>query len=378
MALNDLLAEGRIVTHPRSYGGQRLSIWDLPLEVCAVDDATRDRHLAWYVKLAERLGPMLTGGEADVVMDLLQKEAENLRSAIYWGLEREDTAEAVLRLMNSTHWFWYYRAPDEGVAILEEALEKAAHLHEVSTLRAVNLLASLHLCQGRFEVALDTFNRLLCLAEALGNEFVSAAAYVNAALCAYEVRPWVESDDYYRRGIALLRKVNAGSRLGPALLNYGINLLRENLPDEARPVLQEAEAYISVSGDLIQSALLLGAKGSLALAENRYEAAAEYYSEHIQSLWALRCESQLHAAFTHILKLNFKLGRFSRVAVLAGIRSFAYETLGYGEHFKSLAQSIADMAQVQQVLGDRFDTLWHQGYAMSLDQAVTFAAGACT
>ncbi|MFD9407071.1 BTAD domain-containing putative transcriptional regulator [Streptomyces sp. NPDC059989] len=72
------------------------------------EQRVRDRHLACYVDFAEHAAPRLRGHHQRLWLDRMDAEAANLRAALAHGVRR-DRADATLRLVNATGWFWFLR-----------------------------------------------------------------------------------------------------------------------------------------------------------------------------------------------------------------------------------------------------------------------------
>jgi non-specific serine/threonine protein kinase len=56
------------------------------LEVAGEAQQTMERHATWFLELAERAAPMLTGVERGTWLDHLERELDNLRTALRWGI----------------------------------------------------------------------------------------------------------------------------------------------------------------------------------------------------------------------------------------------------------------------------------------------------
>jgi len=67
-------------------------------------EATRRRHAAYFLTLAERAEPELTGPQQVRWLNRLEGELDNLRAALGWSLEWD--AEAGLRLASALGGFW--------------------------------------------------------------------------------------------------------------------------------------------------------------------------------------------------------------------------------------------------------------------------------
>lgn len=88
-------------------------------------DQTRQRHMAYYLALAEEAEPHLTSIEQNVWLERLNLDHDNLRRALRSALERRDHATA-LRLAGAIWWFWYLRGHlGEGRRWLEETISVA-------------------------------------------------------------------------------------------------------------------------------------------------------------------------------------------------------------------------------------------------------------
>ena len=104
--------------------------------------AMRDQHLKFYTKLAERAAPNAFGAGSVRYSDLIDRELDNIRSAMEWSLE---THQALLafRLLAALFYFWYNRSPlsewysrFEGALSLPEGLERT-----VERAKAINSIS---------------------------------------------------------------------------------------------------------------------------------------------------------------------------------------------------------------------------------------------
>jgi predicted ATPase/DNA-binding XRE family transcriptional regulator len=92
------------------------------------ETATRTRHAAYYLGLAEAAVPRLRGPEQVRWLDWLEADHDNMRAAFEWYLGSSGIEEA-LRLVGALHWFWDRRGYlDEGRARIQVALDAAANI----------------------------------------------------------------------------------------------------------------------------------------------------------------------------------------------------------------------------------------------------------
>ena len=139
-------------------------------------EAVRDRHLAYYVALAEGAEPeVLRAGREDALLRTLVEEAPNLRAALEWGAMVEPSS--ALRLAASMHLFWLftgrYREGEAGYAIaLDAAGQEATPLRG----RALCGRAHLGLYGGLFPQVPLWAQEALSIGEACGDLSVQARA----------------------------------------------------------------------------------------------------------------------------------------------------------------------------------------------------------
>lgn len=67
--------------------------------------ATRNRHVAFFVELAERAEPYVERGEQDVWANRLATDRQNIRAAFDWAYGQGDAA-GVLRFVAALFWYW--------------------------------------------------------------------------------------------------------------------------------------------------------------------------------------------------------------------------------------------------------------------------------
>ena len=85
----------------RDYGIEQLSASD-------EDVIVRAAHAAWCLRIAEQAAPYWYTGEQGRWAARLDAEHDNLRAALAWLAQSDDTVTGV-RLVGRLAWFWFYR-----------------------------------------------------------------------------------------------------------------------------------------------------------------------------------------------------------------------------------------------------------------------------
>ena len=165
----------------REYGRERL------VETDEADD-TAERHAAWYLDLAERAAPLLTGPVQGPWLDRLERELNNFRAAMRWAIDR-DRAELGMRLGSALWRFWQIRAHmGEGRQLLAELLDMKADVDPRLRARALAAAGSLAYWHADAHTALRMYEESLAIRRAVGDpsELASALYDLGHALSALE------------------------------------------------------------------------------------------------------------------------------------------------------------------------------------------------
>jgi len=117
-----VVAEGgryRLLETVRQYADERLTQSE-------EGDATRSRHLAFFLALVEKVAPELLGPEQAAGLQRLDLERENVLSAHGWSLRMDGGAEQDFRLVHAIKHYWFRRGLlNLGYRVTVEAVAKS-------------------------------------------------------------------------------------------------------------------------------------------------------------------------------------------------------------------------------------------------------------
>lgn len=105
--------------------------------------AVRNRHLEWFLTLAESAGPKLQTAEQLEWLNRLDAEHDNIRGALEWALESAHE-EIPARMADALWWFWTLRGhTSEGREWLNKAVARASKPGRIRalTLASAGMLA---------------------------------------------------------------------------------------------------------------------------------------------------------------------------------------------------------------------------------------------
>ncbi|MCL6645785.1 MAG: tetratricopeptide repeat protein, partial [Dehalococcoidia bacterium] len=335
-------------------------------------ERTRDRHVAFYLRLAEETEPKLRGPEDRMALDRLEEEHDNLRAALEWCLARDGAA--ALRLSGALAWFWWMRGHhDEGRRWLTRALAAspqrsaarmkalhgagwlAHHQRDAATACALlgESLAIARELDDQWAVAwvLHVLGRVayfdndpagaralgeesLAVAEAVGDDWLIAYAHHLLGIAAYIAADYPTARAYYTRSLAIRRELGYHEGIGIVQFLIGLVAVHE--------------------GDLVQACALF--REALTI------------MRHLLGPWN---QSMPLAALAYVAATQ---GQAMRAARLAG----AVAALGDLHHTPLIPLSEElfqkGLAMARQALGETaYAAAWAEGRAMSLEQAVAEA-----
>jgi predicted ATPase/DNA-binding XRE family transcriptional regulator len=307
-------------------------------------DLVHDKHLEYFLNLAETAEPHLIRSEQIEWLPVLDSDYENLCLALEWSLSK-DTVEPSLNLSRALGWFWIFRCYWlEGLNWLTRALAKppqaVSKSEQVARARALvmeNLLEGhvgknveqiLSTAEASLALALEVSEkRDIAIAMYLvGNALILNHTEDNRARSLLERsfaelqalnEPFWELSVYHELGVVLARdgKVKfrdlhlkslelarkAGERLAlaEALLSYANWLLRDNRLDEAREHAEEANRLYKQI-DPTHSRKNFYVLARIAWVDGDYQKAKSFYKEmldHVsllgQRIWTYVCLANL-------------------------------------------------------------------------------------
>jgi predicted ATPase/DNA-binding CsgD family transcriptional regulator len=201
--------------------------------------ATRDRHLAYLVDLAERAAALFNSRHAPEWFRTMEEEYENFRAALGWASERRHP-DADLRLASAICRFWYFRGNvGEGYKWVDAALARTRDTSPALRARLLHGAAAMNKWDETRALALD--HESLALARSVGDRETIARCLLNLGVGQLDKDP-------QRAGTLLAESLGTSRDL--------------EVEDRLRIVGQTLHAFAvvaQVDGDLVRAARLYGA-----------------------------------------------------------------------------------------------------------------------
>ncbi|MFN8633323.1 MAG: tetratricopeptide repeat protein [Chloroflexota bacterium] len=333
-------------------------------------DDVRRRHAAFFVALAETAEAGLQGSEQAVWLRRLERDHENLRSALR-GAASDGDAETAVRLGGALWRFWWVRGYlDEGMRSLDEALAHADRATPSARAKAFHAAAKLARERGDYDRAADLCRQSLTLFRGLDDLAGVALALNTLANVTGDLGDYDSALQLYEESLAARRA--CGDRSGTALALHNLAALACARGELARAEVldEESMALFQDAGDAWGVAIALSNQARTALARGDGERAGVLARESL----ARRRTLGDHRGTILCLEL------LADVAALAGHDERAARLLGASEELRARRSFIRppDEAATRssgRAVDERFATpalraAWEAGRALDLNGAI--------
>ncbi len=370
------------------------------------------RHAQWCLKLVAGAEQGLRGAQQAAWFEQLESEHDNLRA----GLSRASDPAMQLQLASALFFFWSRRGYlSEGRRWLAMALGNAQSLEPSSThAKALYSAAQLAYLQGDPAAARSLAVQSIAVSRQVGDNQSYAYALTFLGLAAANQGDIETARSVGTESVALFRQVGDAWGLAMALHCLGITTREAGDPNLAWPLIEESLALFRMTGDQWGMALVLlnvggleflqqnygaaqaafeasltifqqfgdtwgvnaalNSLGQVALKQRDYMTARSYLQTVLSSRWDLGDKQEIPEAFAGLAAVASAQGQLRRAAALGGAAEALFESIG--SRIRSLARANFSpiVADLPKAIGEhQFATIWAEGRAMTIDQAIEYA-----
>jgi predicted ATPase/DNA-binding XRE family transcriptional regulator len=218
LVIADSTADGavryRMLETLREYAHERLA-------ASGVTQSAAHRHAEYYVRLAERAEPELTGARQWGWLEQLEQEHDNLRAVLQWSLE-VGQPELGLRLAGTMFRFWWLHGHlSEGRRLLESLLVASQYSGQaLAPVRAKALAAAGRFAadQGDHHQATGLLEAALALFRELGDDRGSASSLRFLGIVALYQSDYTRAGELVKQCTRLYRELRETRSLATALV----------------------------------------------------------------------------------------------------------------------------------------------------------------
>ncbi len=340
--------------------------------------AVEARHAAYYLTLAERAEPELTGPDQARRLTQLEADHGNLRVALDWT-EQHGEPENGLRMAAALWRFWYTRGYlTEGRRRLDTALARAPSrgAPELAPARARALFAAGVLAseQGAIIEAQACSEESLALFRAAGRPQGQAGALNTLGVIARNRRDYARAEALYEEVLAIDKALDNRRGMGAALHNLGIAVVQQGHADRALALFAESLILRRETGNQWGIANTLLSIGAANLRIDRQATAREALEESVGIFQTLGDRDGIAGCLEELGSLAAAERRPEHAARLLGAASRLRGTIGAPLPPDDQEQIDRIITELSAMLGNEdFATAWASGQLLRLEEAIGLA-----
>jgi predicted ATPase/transcriptional regulator with XRE-family HTH domain len=351
----------------REFGLERLETSD-------EETASRSRHARYFLDLAERINAVITKTPTPALLDMIEREHDNLRAALTWSRDSGDH-NTLLRLVGALAMFWYYRGYlGEGQRWLSQAIETppddASPRPRAWALTMSGMLANV---AGETERATALLTESFSWWEQTGDAHWRAFAGSQLGGAYVSQGRYDEAAPFFAATEAYARDADQDDLLAIALFHLGAIAWAQGEDARARGLLRDAVERFDRFGTPADSIDPLRFLGLLACAAGDHQEAATWITEELTRLRQRGSRAALAVGLADVATLAAAREAwqpaarlFAKADALAQTEAAAF-SLPARDHYERAH------ARARQALGDDAYQVAATGRALTLEQALAEA-----
>ncbi|CAN5688401.1 BTAD domain-containing putative transcriptional regulator [soil metagenome] len=327
--------------------------------------AVRDRHAAWITQFIDQAEQFVEGAEQVTWLARLEREDDNIRTALAWLRERGE-AKPALRMIPALRLHWFGRGRiSEGLEQIEAVInlpESAAYpALQADALTVVSFLARE---AGDYQRAYDATRATLTISHRIHDRKRAADALVNLGFIALQQGQVEDARELVQRSLTAHRELGNEQGIADTLGFLALTDLQQGNLDAAGRRLEQSIAIWSGLDDFQGIAWARAHLGLVRLEQAAYRAAWNELMASLAFAETLNFRGDVHIVFDGLARLaashaEGKLAaRLSATAASireqSGIRLSAADQERTARFLDDL-QSLVDSATIEKAWSERHD-----------------------
>ena len=334
-----------------------------------------NRHLAFFLQLAEEADPKLRGPDEIIWYERLEREHHNLRAALSWSLESQN-ADAGLTLASKLSFFWFVRGYlRESIGWLEKVLAQSRGASAASRAEALKWLGMvLHSSRGDYDRAALLWEESLTLYRELGDRAGIAWIQNYQGINALNQGEYAKAEQLLGESLALRRDLGDPWSLAHTLQNFVSLAMQQGDHVSAKEHAEETLALFQRAGDQRGVARQLMDLGMIAREQGDSARASALLTEAISQFLIVGDKWSSAYALESLAPLADGQGDSERAARLFGAAEALRDAIGMPLNPSDRSGYERVVEAVRRRLDEeKFANAWMEGRAMAMEQAIEYA-----
>jgi predicted ATPase/DNA-binding CsgD family transcriptional regulator/DNA-binding XRE family transcriptional regulator len=349
------------------------------LETSGEADTVRRRHAEFFAAFAEQAEPKLLSGGQAAVVESLEREEDNFRTALRWAFDSgtPGALEVGLRLAGALGWYWFlHGAPTEAREWFQALLHLPTAGEKPSPVRARALNAAGFRATNHAEygIASEFHGKAASIWRELGDLSGMVASLHGLGDTALWVGRADEARGHYEEGLELARAKGTGEDEALFAFHLGQLWWLEGDVDLGERFGQDALSVARSAGSTTWTAYSLYVLGSLAHERGDLRRAGTMYREALELGWKHHDRLCVRMALPGLAGVAAMEGDAVRALRLASAASALEENAGMWAFPPIQARQAQWLATAEGAVDTTTrEAAWTEGRRMSMDEVIAHA-----
>lgn len=340
--------------------------------------AIRDRHLRYYLALAEKSEPNLFSSESAAWFRRLDRELDNIRAAIEWSTNA-GKGDVALRIAGSLVYFWFSRGlvASEWHDRVQQALARPeGRERTLARAKALNGIGFMYFADI---VPIDRrpdLEEALAIGREFGNQWNTATALRNLGLMENVKGNYPEARTLLEQSLVIWREMGLDGKIGRAwtLIILGDVALNRGEAELARSLYEEVVTILRETGDANFLAYSVRRLAQLLWREGEYEKAIALCKESLNLNRQIGSPRGVIAGLAGFAAIAVAKHKYKRAAELMAAVETQMVSMGITLMFMDQREYERNLARLQSKLDEKsLAKFWAKGGALPLEQAIEYA-----
>jgi non-specific serine/threonine protein kinase len=284
------------------------------------DTQLKDRHLEFYVMMAEKIAPELEHIQQQVWLDRLELEIDNLRAALDWAMASGNLLNA-MRLVSALRRFWFIRNHhSEGVDRLKAILgSHEANEPTLARLRVLNTYLFMLWPSDQLAEVRNVGEEAMELGRRLGDRWNTAFALLWLGVGITAQGDYLLARTYLEQSLEIWQDLQDVAYLGWSLVSLGEVALLQNDYQGAQALFEQSIQPLDDEKDFPMLAIPLRRLGQLAMFQGDLPKATALMKRSLQYNWDIRDYRGMGACLAALGALSMAQAKYEHAAELFGL-----------------------------------------------------------
>lgn len=333
-----------------------------------------ERHLGFFLKLAQQAGAQLESAEQGMWLRVLESDHENLNVALGWALDH-DAIESGVQMVDALLMFWIIRGHlREGREWFARFLALADPVDSAKRATMLNKAALLARYQSDYDTARRLSSEALAIQRELGNRHGIADCLANLGFVALHRGEYDAARSLYEESLVMNRELSNEQGIGDTLSHLALIAYYQGDYGVARALNEQCLAIMRKIGDRQGEAWTLHRLGNVIFAQGEYDTARLMFGENLTISSELDYQWSIAWALEDFARVAFQAGKLERAVRLSAAAAQLRERNSMPQPPPERAELSAKLDIARKALGaDGFASQWALGREMALKDAIEYA-----